>query len=51
MERGKRMESGNVERALKHLCPLQPSTELSDAAITQLAVLHHQAGLLDKKFK
>lgn len=51
MERGKRMEPGNVEKALKHLCPLQTSTALSDAAITQLAALHHQASLLDTKFK
>ena len=51
MERGKRMEKGNVEKALRHLCPLQQSTSLSDAAISQLATLHYNASLLDQKFR
>ena len=51
MELGKRMEPGNVEGALSHLCPLQSSTKLTPTAIAQLAAVHHNASLLDAKFK
>jgi DNA-binding XRE family transcriptional regulator len=51
MERGKRMEPGNVEGALKHLCPLQSSTKLTNTAIARLAAVHHNASLLDAKFR
>jgi DNA-binding XRE family transcriptional regulator len=51
MERGKRLERGALEAALKYLCPMGSSTGLPEAAIRQIGDLHHAASLLDQRFK